>query len=139
MFLFCGIVYLGLIVWLFRTYSLFGIVMSIFAILLNTILLGGVYSWKHNSYKDRPKFTFRKFLEMYNTAPNMFMLRKNHPIYMGEASRTIDFKTFFDHCRYRLFFEKNEKQKLLEVRERFEKEITEDLQKYIDKQEVADV
>ena len=134
MILFCMAVYFCSILRLyFSNREFFDFLAFLFSALLNSFLLSRVYDWIKFSSDDRPKFTFRQFIKLYNIAPEKFTLEKKHPHYRSDKlyNVVIDFKTFLDHCLYVCFAEQKKKRNKSSKREKIEKELTDDFNDYV--------
>ena len=134
MIIFCWAVYFCSILRLyFSNREFFDFLAFLFSVLLNTLLFSKVLDWRKLSSDDRPKFTFRKFIKLYNVAPEKFILKEKNPHYRSDKlyDMVIDFKTFLDHCLYVCFAEQKKKRNKSSKREKIEIELTDDFNDYI--------
>lgn len=134
MIVFCWVVYFCSILRLyFSNQEFFDFLAFLFSVLLNTLLFSKVLDWRKLSSDDRPKFTFRQFIKLYNVAPEKFILKEKNPHYRSDKlyNMVIDFKTFLDHCLYVCFAEQKKKRNKSSKREKIEKELTDDFNDYV--------
>lgn len=78
-------------------------------IILTIKLRNSIYDWKlHIKNWDDPELTFEEFYSLYSVMPEKFQLNNFDVTY---RYKDISFKTYFDYCKYRRFFERYKEQK----------------------------
>ena len=123
-------------------YFLF-IVLAWIILIINYFSFCHYLVWDSNTKKTRPKITFKQFIFIYNIEPTKFCFESKTDFstkflcqhFLCYKNKTIDFKSYFDYYRFKMFIKHRKKYKENLEHLKNQKWLIENLQKDLNKQQ----